>query len=89
MTLSELINDSKKILENGINIISICDNINFQSASSGGHFQIINVFADFDREVLPNGDRLFRRKGYDVGQPLNEIRGETAPAAEPKNPFQK
>ncbi len=52
MTLTELINDCKKILQNGIDIISICDNINFLSASSGGHFQIINVFADFDREVL-------------------------------------
>lgn len=51
-SLTELIIDCKKILDMDINFISISDNLEFISASTLGHFQIINAFFDFDRKVL-------------------------------------
>jgi len=64
-SFTELIIDCKKILENGINFISICDNLELISTSSLGDFQIINAFPDFNREIFleQNTHMVVQKKG--------------------------
>lgn len=49
---TELILDTKELLDKGVGFISITDNIDFSSASGKLHFQILSAFAEFERELI-------------------------------------
>lgn len=49
---TELILDTKEILDKGIGFISISDNLDFSTASGKLHFQILSAFAEFERELI-------------------------------------
>lgn len=49
---SELILDTKELIDKGIAFISLCDNLDFSTASGKLHFQILSAFAEFERELI-------------------------------------
>lgn len=49
---TELILDTKELLDQGIGFISISDNLDFGSAAGKLHFQILSAFAEFERELI-------------------------------------
>ena len=49
---TELILDTKNILDSGIGFVSLSDNLDFGTASGKLHFQILSAFAEFERELI-------------------------------------
>jgi len=49
---TELILDTKELIDKGIGFISISDNLDFTTASGKLHFQILSAFAEFERELI-------------------------------------
>jgi DNA invertase Pin-like site-specific DNA recombinase len=49
---TELILDTKELIDKGISFISISDNLDFSTASGKLHFQILSAFAEFERELI-------------------------------------
>jgi putative DNA-invertase from lambdoid prophage Rac len=70
---TELILDTKEILDKGVGFISISDNLDFGSASGKLHFQILSAFAEFERELIRErtieGLRRAKLQGKQAGRP--------------------
>jgi len=70
---SELILDTKEIIDKGVGFISLTDNLDFSSASGKLHFQILSAFAEFERELIRErtveGIRRAKMKGKSLGRP--------------------
>ncbi len=70
---TELILDTKEILDKGIGFISISDNLDFGTASGKLHFQILSAFAEFERELIRErtieGLRRSKLQGKTPGRP--------------------
>ncbi len=70
---SELILDTKEIIDKGIGFLSLTDNLDFSSASGKLHFQILSAFAEFERELIRErtieGIRRAKRNGKSLGRP--------------------
>ncbi len=70
---SELILDTKEIIDKGIGFSSLTDNLDFNSASGKLHFQILSAFAEFERELIRErtieGIRRAKRNGKSLGRP--------------------
>lgn len=49
---TELILETKELLDKGISFIALADNLDFSSASGKLHFQILSAFAEFERELI-------------------------------------
>ena len=49
---TELILDTKELIDKGIVFISLTDNLDFSTASGKLHFQILSAFAEFERELI-------------------------------------
>src|SRR5664280_495494 len=49
---TELILDTKELLDKGVGFISISDNLDFSTAAGKLHFQILSAFAEFERELI-------------------------------------
>jgi len=49
---TELILDTKELLDKGIGFISVSDNLDFTTATGKLHFQILSAFAEFERELI-------------------------------------
>lgn len=49
---TELILDTKELIDKGIGFISISDNLDFNSAAGKLHFHILSAFAEFERELI-------------------------------------
>jgi DNA invertase Pin-like site-specific DNA recombinase len=49
---TELILDTKQIIDRGVGFISVSDNLDFGTASGKLHFQILSAFAEFERELI-------------------------------------
>lgn len=49
---TELILDTKELIDKGIGFISLSDNLDFSTASGKLHFQILSAFAEFERELI-------------------------------------
>lgn len=71
---TELILDTKELLDKGIGFISISDNIDFGTASGKLHFQILSAFAEFERELIRErtieGLRRAKLQGKKPGRPV-------------------
>jgi DNA invertase Pin-like site-specific DNA recombinase len=71
---TELILDTKEILDKGIGFISISDNLDFSSAAGKLHFQILSAFAEFERELIRErtieGLNRAKRQGKKPGRPV-------------------
>lgn len=70
---TELILDTKELLDKGIGFISISDNLDFGTASGKLHFQILSAFAEFERELIRErtmeGLRRAKLQGKRAGRP--------------------
>ena len=49
---TELILDTKELIDKGIGFISFSDNLDFGTAAGKLHFQILSAFAEFERELI-------------------------------------
>jgi len=49
---TELIMDTKELLDKGVGFISISDNLDFSTAAGKLHFHILSAFAEFERELI-------------------------------------
>lgn len=71
---TELILDTKELLDKGIGFISISDNLDFTSAAGKLHFQILSAFSEFERELIRErtleGLRRAKMQGKQVGRPI-------------------
>ncbi len=65
---TELILDTKELLDKGIGFISISDNLDFTTAAGKLHFQILSAFAEFERELIRertvNALQRLKSQGY-------------------------
>ncbi len=70
---SELILDTKEILDKGVGFISVSDNLDFTTAPGKLHFQILSAFAEFERELIRErtveGIRRAKKNGKSLGRP--------------------
>jgi putative DNA-invertase from lambdoid prophage Rac len=70
---TELILDTKELIDKGIGFISLSDNIDFNTAAGKLHFQILSAFAEFERSLISERTKegLYRAKnsGKMLGRP--------------------
>lgn len=70
---TELILDTKEILDKGVGFISVSDNLDFSTAAGKLHFQILSAFAEFERELIRErtieGLRRAKAQGKSPGRP--------------------
>ena len=70
---TELILDTKELIDKGIGFISISDNLDFSTAAGKLHFQILSAFAEFERELIRErtieGLRRAKMQGKKAGRP--------------------
>lgn len=70
---TELILDTKEMLDKGIGFISVSDNLDFSTAAGKLHFQILSAFAEFERELIRErtieGLKRAKSQGKKPGRP--------------------
>lgn len=70
---TELILDTKELLDKNVGFISISDNLDFGSAAGKLHFAILSAFAEFERELIRErtieGLKRAKIQGKKVGRP--------------------
>lgn len=71
---TELILDTKELLDKGIGFVSVSDNLDFSTAAGKLHFQILSAFAEFERELIRErtieGLRRAKAQGKTAGRPV-------------------
>lgn len=73
---TELILEIKELVDKGIAFISVSDNLDFTSATGRLHFQILAVFAEFERSLISERTRLaLKRKKETEGIRLGRPKG--------------
>ena len=77
---TELILDTKELLDKNIGFISVSDNLDFSTASGKLHFQILSAFAEFERELIRErtieGLRRAKLQGKPAGRPKGSKDGK-------------
>mgnify|MGYP006141545891 FL=1 len=70
---TELILETKELIDKGIASISVSDNLDFSTASGKLHFQILSAFAEFERSLISErtkeGLRRVKMQGKQLGRP--------------------
>lgn len=70
---TELILDTKELLDKGVGFVSVSDNLDFTTAAGKLHFQILSAFAEFERELIRErtieGIRRAKLNGRNPGRP--------------------
>ena len=70
---TELILETKELIDKGIGFISISDNLDFSTASGKLHFQILSAFAEFERSLISErtkeGLKRAKLQGKQLGRP--------------------
>jgi DNA invertase Pin-like site-specific DNA recombinase len=70
---TELILDTKGLIDKGIGFISISDNLDFSTAAGKLQFAILSAFAEFERELIRErtieGLRRAKLQGKQAGRP--------------------
>jgi len=70
---TELILDTKELLDKNIGFISVSDSLDFSTAAGKLHFQILSAFAEFERELIRErtieGLRRAKLQGKKAGRP--------------------
>ncbi|MDD3322046.1 MAG: recombinase family protein [Paludibacter sp.] len=80
---TELILDTKELVDKGIGFISLTDNLDFSSAAGRLQFQILSAFAEFERSLISQRTRdgLARVKAKNpekkLGRPVGAKDGKT------------
>jgi putative DNA-invertase from lambdoid prophage Rac len=70
---TELILETKELIDKGVAFISYSDNLDFSTASGKLHFHILSAFAEFERALISErtkeGLRRVKMKGKQLGRP--------------------
>ena len=70
---TELILETKELIDKGIGFISLSDNLDFNSASGILHFTILSAFAEFERSLISQRTReglnRVKQSGTILGRP--------------------
>jgi putative DNA-invertase from lambdoid prophage Rac len=70
---TELILDTKELLDKNVGFISLSDNLDFSTAAGKLQFQILSAFAEFERELIRErtieGLRRAKQQGKPTGRP--------------------
>lgn len=70
---TELILDTKELIDKGVGFISISDSLDFSTAAGKLQFQILSAFAEFERELIRErtieGLRRAKIQGKQAGRP--------------------
>jgi DNA invertase Pin-like site-specific DNA recombinase len=71
---TELILEIKELTDSGIAFISVSDNLDFSTSTGRLHFQLLAIFAEFERSLISERTRLALRKkkeydGIKLGRP--------------------
>jgi len=70
---TELILDTKELIDKGVGFISISDSLDFSTAAGKLQFQILSAFAEFERELIRErtieGLRRAKQQGKQTGRP--------------------
>ena len=74
---TELILEIKELVDKGIIFISVTDNLDFSSATGRLHFQILAIFAEFERSLISERTKLslqrkkllLEKEGKSLGRP--------------------
>jgi DNA invertase Pin-like site-specific DNA recombinase len=70
---TELILETKELIDKGIGFISLSDNLDFTSASGKLHFAILSAFAEFERALISErtkeGLHRVKQSGTILGRP--------------------
>ena len=74
---TELILDTKELVDKGIGFISLTDNLDFSSAAGRLQFQILSAFAEFERSLISQRTRdgLARVKAKNPDKRLGRPKG--------------
>jgi DNA invertase Pin-like site-specific DNA recombinase len=70
---TELILDTKELLDKNVGFISLSDNLDFSTAAGKLQFQILSAFAEFERELIRErtieGLKRAKQQGKPAGRP--------------------
>jgi len=70
---TELILETKELLDKNVSFIALADNLDFTTASGKLHFQILSAFAEFERELIRErtieGLRRAKAQNKQIGRP--------------------
>ena len=70
---TELILETKELMDKGVAFISISDNLDFSTASGKLHFHILSAFAEFERSLISErtkeGLKRAKMEGKQLGRP--------------------
>lgn len=70
---TELILDTKELIDKGVGFVSISDNLDFSTAAGKLQFQILSAFAEFERELIRErtieGLERAKQQGKQIGRP--------------------
>jgi putative DNA-invertase from lambdoid prophage Rac len=70
---TELILETKELLDKGVTFISLSENLDFSSATGKLHFQILSAFAEFERSLISErtkeGLHRAKNQGKILGRP--------------------
>jgi len=73
---TELILEIKELVDKGIAFVSVSDQLDFSTATGRLHFQILAVFAEFERSLISERTRLaLKRKKENEGVRLGRPKG--------------
>ena len=72
---TELILDTKELIDKGVGFISISDNLDFTTASGKLHFQILSAFAEFERSLISERTKEGLKRAKSQGKQLGRPKG--------------
>ena len=85
---TELILEIKELVDKGITFISVSDNLDFSTATGRLHFQILAIFAEFERSLISERTRLaLKRKKEVEGVRLGRPKGSKDKSARRKSGY--
>jgi DNA invertase Pin-like site-specific DNA recombinase len=84
---TELILETKELIEKGVGFISLSDNLDFTSASGKLHFQILSAFAEFERSLISERTREGINRLKEAGVKLGRPKGSKDSKPRPKSGY--
>jgi len=84
---TELILDTKELLDKGIGFISVSDNLDFTSATGKLHFQILSAFAEFERELIRERTIEGLKRAKSQNKTLGRPKGKKDAKPRPKSGY--
>jgi len=84
---TELILETKELIEKGVGFISLSDNLDFTSASGKLHFQILSAFAEFERSLISERTREGLNRVKEAGVKLGRPKGSKDAKPRPKSGY--